>query len=108
LAGAAHLRALPCDDRELVERRVDLLRVGLALADAHVQGDLRDRRRLHDRAQLQVALELRAQLVVVALLETRHVGLLDGCHQRSISWPQPSRLQTRTLTRSPPFSSLKR
>src|SRR3954466_8171335 len=98
LAGAAHLCALPGDDRQLVERRVDLLRVGLSLADAHVQRDLRDRRRLHDRRQLEALLQLRPELVVVAGLEPRGIGL-GGCHYlSSISWPQPSRLHTRTLT----------
>src|SRR3954453_1869682 len=105
LAGAAHLCALPGDDRQLVEGGVDLLRVGLALADAHVERDLLDRGRLHDRRQLELLLQLAAELVVVARLQARDIGL-GGCHYLlSISWPQPSRLQTRTFTVSP-FTSL--
>ena len=41
-AGAAQLRALAGDLRQLVHRRVEQLRVGLRLADAHVQRDLLD------------------------------------------------------------------
>src|SRR5581483_2228128 len=110
LASAAYLRALAGDGRQLVECSVDLLRIGLALTDAHVERDLRDRRRLHDRAQLELVLEARADLRVVALLQARHVrpSLRNRSHYLSISWPQPSRLQTRTLTCSPPFASLKR
>src|SRR5262249_42869326 len=104
LPRAAHVRALAGDDRQLVERRVDLLRVGLALADAHVERDLRDRRRLHDRRQLELLLQLAAELVVVARLEARKIGL-GGSHYLSISCPQPSRLHTRTFTVSP-FTSL--
>src|SRR4051812_19055467 len=106
LASAAHLRALAGDDRQLLESGVDLLRVGLALADAHVERDLLDRRRLHDRLELELVLEPRAKLVVVTRLEARRVGL-GGSHYLSISWPQPSRLQTRTLT-VPPLPSLNR
>ena len=51
--------------------------------------------------EAELLLQLVAQLVVVALLQARHVGRLGRGHQRSISWPQPSRLQTRTLTVSP-------
>ena len=107
LPGAAHLRALAGDDRQLLDRGVERLRVGLALADAHVERDLHDPRHLHDRRQAEVVLQLHAQLVVVALLHARNVCLGD-CHQRSMSWPQPSRLQTRTLTCSPPLPSLNR
>src|SRR5580765_6307857 len=108
LPGAAHLRALAGDDRQLLEGGVDLLGVGLALAHAHVERDLRDGRRLHDRGQPELFPQLGAKLVVVLLLEARHVALFHGGHQRSISWPQPSRLQTRTLTCSPLLTSLKR
>src|SRR5262249_24654734 len=52
---------------------------------------------LHDRREPELLLQLRPQLVVVPLLQARHVCLRDG-HQRSSSWRQPSRLQTRTLT----------
>src|SRR5438034_4062525 len=49
LAGLAHLRALPRDDRQLLERRVELLRVGLRLADAHVERDLLQLGDVHHR-----------------------------------------------------------
>src|SRR5205814_681540 len=63
----AHLRPLARDDRELLDRRVEQLGLGLRLADAHVERDLRDPRDLHDRLQAELPLQLRAQLVVVAL-----------------------------------------
>src|SRR4051812_23291836 len=50
LAGTAHLRALAGDRRQLLERRVELLRIGLRLADAHVERDLLDAGDLHRRA----------------------------------------------------------
>src|SRR5580765_733676 len=108
LPGAANLRALAGDDRQLLERGVDLLGVRLALADAHVERDLLDRRRLHDRRQAELLLQVAPELVVVALLHARDVCLGRGRHYLSISWPQPSRLQTRTLTRSPSLPSLNR
>src|SRR5262245_9788837 len=40
LAGLAHLGALPGDDRQLLDRGVELLGVVLRLADAHVERDL--------------------------------------------------------------------
>src|SRR3954454_4730051 len=43
----AHLRPLARDDRELLDRGVEDLRLGLRLADAHVERDLRDPRDLH-------------------------------------------------------------
>jgi len=63
--------------------------------------------KLRDAAARRVEAQVRAQLAVVPLLQTRHVGLRNG-HYLSSSWPQPSRLHTRTLIRSPPFPSLKR
>ena len=98
LARLAHLGALAGDDRQLLDRGVERLRVGLRVADAHVQRDLLDLRHLHDRAQAELLLELRAQLGV-AVLQARAVG--RGRHYLSTSWPQPSRLQTRTRTVSP-------
>src|SRR4051794_17589897 len=47
LACPAHLRALACDRRQLLDRRVERLRVGLRLADAHVQRDLFEAWDLH-------------------------------------------------------------
>src|SRR6266511_5461832 len=95
LPGAANLRALPGDDRQLFDRGVELLGVVLRLADAHVERDLRDARHLHDRLHAELVLQARTELVVVAVLETRCIGL--GCrHYRSISWPQSACLHTRT------------
>src|SRR3954447_3010369 len=107
LARTADLRALAGDDRELLDRRVHGLRVGLGVADAHVERDLRDLRDLHHRALLELGLQAPAQLLLVELLEARSHGrfLRRGRHQLSISWPQPSFLQTRTLW-GPSFVSL--
>src|SRR4249919_748821 len=113
LAGLAHLRALPGDDRQLLDRRVELLRVGLGLPDAHVERDLRNARDLHE-GQAELVLQLAAELADVQLLQARLVvarlcgrvarGCFAGGHQRSISWPQSARLQTRTWM-MPPFAS---
>ena len=100
LAGAAHLGALAGDDRQLVHRGVEHLRIGLRLADAHVQRDLRDARHLHDRRELELLLQLRAELVVVALLEARHIRSLGGGHHVDLL-AAAARLQTRTLIVSP-------
>src|SRR5437667_73497 len=54
LLRAAHLRALARNDRELVDRGVEYLRLGLRLADAHVERDLGDARHLHDRLQAEL------------------------------------------------------
>src|SRR6266511_2094472 len=67
LPGAAHLRALAGDDRQLLDRRVELLGVVFRLPDSHVQSDLLDPRDLHDRFQAKVVLQLRAQLANVQL-----------------------------------------
>src|SRR5581483_9911474 len=97
LAGAPHLRPLTGDRRQLLDRGVERLGVGLRLADAHVERDLLDARHLHDRLEAQLLLQARAHLALVALLEAGDVRLDGGVH-RSISWPQPSRLHTRTRT----------
>ena len=52
---------------------------------------------------VQAQMQHMPQLSVVALLEARNC--LRRSHQRSISWPQPWRLHTRTFTVSP-FTSL--
>src|SRR5579862_4273001 len=97
LAGLAHLCALAGDDRQLLDRGVELLRVGLRFADPHVERDLLDARHLHDRAQAELLLELGPDLADVLLLHARLVWLHDR-HYLSISWPQPGFLQTRTRT----------
>src|SRR5688572_17878509 len=102
LAGATHLRALTCDRGQLLDRGVERLRVGLGVADAHVQGDLRDPRHLHDRVEAELLLELGAQRLV-AVFQAGAVGR-GRHHLVSTSWPQPSRLQTRTRTVSPLIS----
>src|SRR5215216_90039 len=98
LAGAAHLRALPRDRRQLLDRAVERLGLRLGLADAHVQRDLLDPRHLHDRAEAKLVLELLTYLLEVALLQARNVARLfprcGRCHL-SISWPQSARRQTR-------------
>ena len=74
------------------------LRVGLRLADAHVERDLLEARHLHRRAQAELVLQARADLLLVrapsgaARSRSARVDLL------SISWPQSARLQTRTCT----------
>src|SRR3954467_7354477 len=78
LARLADLRALAGDRRELLHGGVELLGVVLRLADAHVERDLRDTRHLHDRLDLEVVLQLRTDLVVVALFEARRVYLGVG------------------------------
>src|SRR5437588_3434828 len=110
LLRATHLRALPGDRRQLLDRRVERLRVGLRLADAHVERDLRDRRHLHDRREGELLLEPGAQLAPVELLEPRRVAVpvlvlrALSRHYLSISWPQSARRHTRRRTRSPLIS----
>src|SRR5262245_40462649 len=73
-----------------------------ATADTHVQRDLLDARHLHDRAQAQLILETRTEIVLVELLEPGRVAV--GGHQRSMSCPQSTRLHTRIFWVRP-FSS---
>src|SRR3954468_16504486 len=96
LAGAAHLGALAGDRRQLLDRGVHGLRLGLRLADAHVQRDLLDARDLHDRAEAELVLETGPDLLLVPLLEARRVRVGRHAHVRSIS--SPHFLQTRTRT----------
>src|SRR3954454_17963498 len=96
LAGPPDLGALAGDRRQLLERGVEQLRLGLRLTDAHVERDLLDARCLHDRVEPQLLLEARPDLVLVLLLQARRVRVGDGTHVRSISSPQ--RLHTRTRT----------
>src|SRR5205823_5555110 len=107
LAGATHLGTLPGDRGQLLDRAVQRLRLRLRLAHAHIERDLRDPGDLHDRGNVEVVLEARPQLALVEILEARAVGrglLRSGGHQRSISWPQSARRQTRILTFSPLIS----
>src|SRR5207247_6159794 len=106
LARAAHLRALACNRRELVDCGIECLRVGLRLADAHVERDLLDARHLHDRAQAELVLEAQAQLLLVQALQPRGVSVAVGRHYLSMSCPQSARLQTRTFLGPSPLLSL--
>src|SRR3954462_15914166 len=85
LAGAADVRLLPRDVRELRLGRLDHLGVLLGLADAHVERHLDQLRRLHGRRVAELGDESRADLLVVLFLET--------CHQSSSA---PERRVTRT------------
>src|SRR5207247_6288085 len=83
----------------------------------HVERDLLEPRSLHDGLEAELVLQLPSQLLLVEHLQPRPVvgggaravlawaGLLsdlpDSWAQRSISWPQSTRLHTRTFTCSP-------
>src|SRR5205085_8365035 len=56
--------------------------------------------------EAELVLQAHAELALVEVLEPRAVslGLGRGRHQRSISWPQSARRQTRTFTFSPLIS----
>src|SRR4051794_1275336 len=93
LAGTAHLAALAGDRRQLLEGGVELLRVRLRLADAHVERDLLDAGHLHQGAETELVLQARAELALVELLEARRVAVARAVravvsHQRSMSCPQ--------------------
>ena len=64
----------PGDRRQLLDRAVERLRVGLRLADAHVERDLLDARDLHDRVEPSSSLSCARSSSLVALLEARHVA----------------------------------
>src|SRR3954463_4939289 len=96
LAGAPDLGALAGDRGQLLDGGVEQLRLGLRLADAHVERDLLDARRLHDRAEPELLLEARPDLILVLLLQARRVRVGYGAHVRLIS--SPHCLQTRTRT----------
>src|SRR5438445_32333 len=57
LLGPARLRALAGDRRQLLDGALERLGLGLRVADAHVQRDLRDPRHLHDRGDAELLLE---------------------------------------------------
>src|SRR6266550_3255810 len=99
----SHLRALAGDRGQLVERVLEHFRLGLRVADAHVQRDLLQARHVHQRADAELLFQLRPELLLVALLQARLVAVGVGaftraCHYLSISSPQSARLQTRTCS----------
>src|SRR5215210_5988476 len=95
LARAAHVRLLAGDRAELLGGGVEDLRVLLGVADAHVQRDLEDARRLHRRRVAEALDQRRADLLVVARLEPR----LDlGCLRRH--GDQSSAVPDRRVTRA--------
>ena len=76
---------------------VERLRVGLRVADAHVERDLLDARHLHDAREAELVLEPRR----AARRRRAPSGAARTSRSRpsaSISWPQSARLQTRTRT----------
>src|SRR5579862_653613 len=93
----ANLGALAGDRRQLLDGRVEQLRVCLRLPDAHVERDLLEARNLHHRVESELLLQLRADLVLVVLLEARHVRVGYSAHLSS-SCPQSGCLQMRTRT----------
>src|ERR1051325_6836871 len=62
-------RALAGDRRQLFDRAVERLGLGLRLADAHVQRDLLHARDLHDAAHAELVLEARSHLPLVEGLQ---------------------------------------
>src|SRR5205807_3084963 len=74
----AHLCALTGDDRQLLDRGVELLGVRLRFAHAHVERDLLEMRNVHDRCEAELFLEARPQLLLVQNLEPRLIRLA-GC-----------------------------
>src|SRR4029453_13382868 len=87
LAGAAHVRRLPCNRGELLGGGVEDVRVLLRVAHAHVQRDLLDARDLHRGLVAEALHERGCYLLLVALLEPRRdLRLCRGFHQ-SISLP---------------------
>src|SRR5207244_2658455 len=75
LLGAAHLRTLACDDRELLDGTVQRAGVRLRLTDAHVERDLLDPRDPHHGAVRELLLEAPADLLVVEAPQARDVGV---------------------------------
>src|SRR5207244_7658943 len=73
LARAPDLGALARDRRQLSDRSVERLRVGLRLADAHVERDLLQTRDVHDGRQAELLLQPCAQLLLVHDLHSRLV-----------------------------------
>src|SRR6266550_1445184 len=104
LAGAPDLGALAGDRGQLLDGRVEQLRLGLRLADAHVERDLLDAGRLHDRVEAELLLEARPDLGLVLLLQARRVRVGYGAHVRSISSPHCLQTRTRTVRSLTTFS----
>src|SRR6185437_15767671 len=104
LAGPANLSALSGDRRQLLEGGVEQLRLGLRLADAHVERDLLDARRLHDRVEPELLLEARPDLALVLLLQARRIRVGYGTHVGSISSPHCLHTRTRTVLSLTVFS----
>src|SRR4051794_8868982 len=75
LAGPADVRLLAGDVGQLLPRRLEHLRVLLALAHAHVERDLDQARRLHRGGVAEPPHERVAQLLVVAVLESCHQSI---------------------------------
>src|SRR5688572_9641274 len=71
LLGLAHRRLLAGDRRQVARRRVEQLGVGDRLADAHVDDDLDQLRRLHPVRVAEALHQLGQDLVLVHLLEPR-------------------------------------
>src|SRR5262249_39010270 len=104
LAGAPYLRALAGDRRQFLDCGGEQLRLGLRLADAHVQRDLLDARRLHDRVEPELLLEARPDLALILLLQARRVRIGNGAHVASISSPHCLHTRTRTVLSLTVFS----
>ena len=99
LARLAHLRALAGDRRQLLDRGVERLGVRLRLADAHVQRDLGTRGAC--MIEPSPSSSLSADGSPARSAASGAARRSRWSRHRSISWPQPSRLQTRTRTVSP-------
>src|SRR4051812_31403581 len=83
LARAADVRLLAGDRAELLLSGVEDLRVLLGVADAHVERDLEQARRLHRRGVAEAVDQRRADLLVVALLEAGGALRCLGRHRSS-------------------------
>src|SRR5205085_739090 len=91
LARAADVRLLPGDRRELLLRLLEQLGVLLGVADAHVERDLLDLRRLHYRRVAEALHQRRPDLLEVAGLHPSGCG---GCWRHQIF--APDRLAARS------------
>src|SRR3954469_9775098 len=95
LARAADVRLLAGDRAELLGGGVEDLRVLLGVADAHVQRDLDQPRRLHRRRVAEAVDQRGADLLDVALLEAGGRLRCLGCH-----FDQSSAVPDRRVTRA--------
>src|SRR5205085_6644005 len=112
LARPADVRSLAGNRAELLGRGLEDVRVLLGVADAHVQGDLHEPRRLHGRRVREPLDEGRADLTLVALLQAGDDACLCGGHSSNSSperfatrlrWPSSRTIRTRVG--SPDFGS---